>query len=62
LPASGADIVLTPQEAKSLTVKIIEVDYGVPLGAPQRPENSMIRPYSWSESTVVYQTLKLERR
>jgi hypothetical protein len=60
LPRSGADIVLTLPQAKSLTVKIIEVDYRLPAGAPPRPQNSIRRPYSWSDSTVIYQTLKLE--
>jgi hypothetical protein len=60
LPPSGADIVLTLPQAKSLTVKIIEVDYRLPAGAPPRPQNSIRRPYSWSDSTVIYQTLKLE--
>jgi len=60
LPASGADIVLTLPEAKSLTAKIIEVDYRLPEGAPSRPDNSIRRPYTWSDSTVIFQTLNLE--
>jgi len=60
LPASGADIVLTLPEAKSLTAKIIEVDYRLPEGAPARPRNSIPRPYTWSDSTVIVQTIHLE--
>jgi len=60
LPASGADIVLTLPEAKSLTAKIIEIDYRLPEGAPSRPDNSIRRPYTWSDSTVTFQTRKLE--
>lgn len=60
LPESGADIVLTLPQAKSLTAKVIEVDYRLPEGAPERPVNSVPRPYAWSDSTVIFQTLDLE--
>jgi len=60
LPESGADIVLTIEPGTPLQVRIIEVDWGTPDGAPQRPENSMPRPYVWSDSTVIFQTLVVD--
>ena len=59
LPAAGADIVLRLQPDRGLTVKIVEVDYGMPDGAPQRPAGSMPRPYTWSDSRVIFQTREL---
>ncbi len=60
LPASGADIVLTMEPGKPLPVRIIEIDYGTPAGAPARPENSMPKSYRWSDSTVIFQTVVLD--
>jgi hypothetical protein len=56
LPEQGAEIVLTVEPERALEVKIIEVDYGMPESAPQRPLGSMARKYSWSDSKVIYQT------
>jgi len=60
LPAQGADIVLTLPAGRPLQVRVVEVDYRLPDGAPARPENSMRKPYSWSDSTVIFQTVTLE--
>jgi hypothetical protein len=64
LPEEGADIVLTYESGRSLAIKIVEVDYNspeeAPEGAPQRPENSMRKKYTWSDSTVIFQTLTLD--
>lgn len=60
LPREGADIVITLAAGRSLPVRIVEVDYGMPAGAPARPENSMGKPYTWSDSTVIFQTVTLE--
>lgn len=60
LPEQGAEIVITLEANQSLPVKIVEVNYGMPVGAPARPENSMSKKYTWSDSMVVYQTITLE--
>jgi hypothetical protein len=60
LPLEGADIVLRLKADRPLAVKIVEVDYGMPEGAPQRPGNSMPKIYTWSDSTVIFQTLELD--
>jgi hypothetical protein len=60
LPAEGADIMLTLPAGRPLQVKVVEVDYRLPDGAPARPENSMRKQYSWSDSTVIFQTVTLE--
>jgi hypothetical protein len=59
LPAAGADIVLRLQPGRDLKVRIVEIDYGMPDGAPQRPAGSMPRPYTWSDSRVIFRTLNL---
>jgi len=60
LPPEGADIVLNLEAGRSLAVKIIEVDYDMPEGAPERPEDSMQKQYTWSDSRVIFQTLMLD--
>ena len=60
LPREGADVVLTLEAGRPLTIKIIEVDYELPDAAPQRPANSMRKQYTWSDSTVIFQTLVLD--
>ncbi len=60
LPQEGADIVLTLPANRPLRAKVIEVDYRLPEGAPARPENSIRKPYTWSDSTVIFQTIMLE--
>jgi len=60
LPEEGADIVIKLEAGRPLPVKIVEVSYGMPGGAPARPVNSMSKPYSWSDSTVIFQTIMLE--
>lgn len=60
LPQEGAEIVLTIAVNQALTVKIIEVDYGMPDGAPARPVDSMPKPYTWSDSMVIFQTLNID--
>jgi len=50
----------TPPLAKSLKAKIFAVDDRLPAGALSRPANSVCRPWAWSESTVIFQTLNLE--
>ena len=60
LPEQGAEIVITLEANQSLPIKIVEVNYGMPDGAPVRPENSMSKKYTWSDSRVVYQTVTLE--
>ncbi|MCF6225583.1 MAG: hypothetical protein L3J22_04675 [Xanthomonadales bacterium] len=59
LPDDGADIVLTLKPGKTLQMKIVEIDYGLPADAPQRPLDSMPKPYTWSDSTVIFQTIEL---
>ncbi len=56
LPASGADIVVRLPPELGLKIKIIEVVYGLPDSAPRRPMGSMPRPYTWSDSRVIFQT------
>ncbi len=64
LPEEGADILLTFESDRSLDIRIVEIDYNslgdMPEGAPQRPENSMRKIYTWSDSTVIFQTLTLD--
>ena len=60
LPRNGADVLIRQNAGHSLPVKIIEVDYGMPPGAPPRPQHSMSRKYTWSDSTVIFQTIILE--
>jgi hypothetical protein len=60
LPQEGAEIVLTLSAGQTHAVRIVEVDYGTPKGSPARPENSMPKPYTWSDSTVIFQTVVLE--
>ena len=60
LPEEGADIVLTLTADRPFEVKIIEVDYGMPKGAPLRPVDSMPKPYTWSDSLVMFQTLEFD--
>jgi len=59
LPEQGADIVFLLEPGRPLPVRIIEMDYGTPVGAPQRPENSMPRSYRWSDRLVIFQTVVL---
>ncbi len=58
LPDDGADIILTLKPGKTLQAKIVEIDYGLPADAPQRPLDSMPKPYTWSDSTVIFQTIE----
>lgn len=58
LPKDGADVLIRQNVGHSLPIKIIEVDYGMPPGAPPRPEHSMSRKYTWSDSTVIFQTIE----
>jgi hypothetical protein len=60
LPDGGANIVLTIEPGKSLSVRVIEVDYGTPEGAPARPEASMPKSYRWSDSMVIFQTVVVD--
>jgi hypothetical protein len=60
LPEEGAEIVLMLNGDQAVTVKIVEVDYGMPEGAALRPDNSMLKPYTWSDSMVIFQTLELD--
>lgn len=60
LPREGADIMLITEPEKSFQVRIVEVNYGMPQDAPSRPEDSMPRPYTWSDSVVAFQTVTLE--
>lgn len=60
LPKSGADLFIKQSAGNSLPIKIIEVDYGMPAGAPARPDHSMSKKYTWSDSTVIFQTMNLE--
>jgi hypothetical protein len=59
LPAAGADIVLRLPPEQGLKVRIVEVKYGLPESAPRRPAGSMPRPYTWSDSRVIFQTRDL---
>ena len=56
----GADIVITLAAGQPVPVKIVEVEFTMPRNTPARPENSMSRKYTWSDSTVIFQTLTLE--
>ena len=60
LPEEGAEIVLTLAPGRPLGVKIVEIDYGMPSGAPARPDSSMPKIYTWSDSTVIFRTLVLD--
>ncbi|HEY5775551.1 MAG TPA: hypothetical protein VIS57_05640, partial [Xanthomonadales bacterium] len=60
LPEEGAEIVLTLPAGRPVPVRIVEVDYRLPGGAPMRPENSIRKPYTWSDGTVIFQTVMLE--
>lgn len=60
LPEEGAVIELLMDPASELTVKVVEVKHEMPEGAPKRPDHSMPRPYTWTDSTVIYQTLTIE--
>ena len=60
LPTGGAHIVLSLEPGKSLPVRIIEVNWGMPEGAPQRPPNSMPEPYTLSDSRVIFQTVVVD--
>ncbi len=60
LPREGADIMLITEPEKSFQVRVVEVNYGMPQDAPSRPEDSMPRPYTWSDSVVAVQTVTLE--
>jgi hypothetical protein len=60
LPKEGAEITLLLKDEAPIDMKIVEVDYGMPAGAPTRPENVMARKYTWSDSTVIFQTLQLQ--
>jgi hypothetical protein len=56
----GADISVTVAAGKPVSIKIVGVGYELPDGAPARPENSMRRKYTWSDSVVIFQTVILE--
>ena len=60
LPAEGAEITLTVEPGKALPVRIVEIDWDTPDGAPQRPVNSMPKSYYLSDSTVIFQTVVLD--
>ena len=60
LPRGGADVLVKQKAGHSLPIKIIEVDYEMPGGAPVRPDDSMSKKYTWSDSTVIFQTVILE--
>lgn len=60
LPKDGGDLFVKQSVGHSLPIKIIEVDYGMPPGAPARPDHSMSKKYTWSDSTVIFQTIILE--
>jgi len=60
LPSEGADIVLTTETDQPVPVRIVEVDYQMPPGAPVRPDDSTPRKYTWSDSTVIFQTQVVE--
>jgi hypothetical protein len=60
LPVSGAEIVLRLGDKKPIEIRVVEVDYGMPEGPPQRPANVMARKYSWSDSRVIFQTVLIE--
>jgi hypothetical protein len=60
LPEEGAEIVITLPAGRPVPVRIVEVDYSLPGGAPVRPESSIRKPYTWSDSTVIFQTVILE--
>ena len=57
---SGADIMVTLKSGEPLPIRIVEVDYEMPEGGPRRPDGSMPRPYTWSDSTVIFQTVILD--
>jgi hypothetical protein len=56
----GADIVVTLESGRSVPVRIVEVDYEMPKSGSRRPDDSMPRQYTWSDSTVIFQTVILE--
>lgn len=60
LPEDGAEIMMTLEANRPLSIRIVEVNYGMPDGAPGRPKNSMSKKYTWSDSMVVFQTVTLE--
>ncbi len=60
LPEQGADILLVLEPDKAVTVRVVEVDYGMPPTAPQRPSSVMPRKYTWSDSRVIYQTISVD--
>ncbi len=60
LPDEGAEIVITLDAGQALAVKIVEIDFEMPADAPQRPVGSMPKPYTWSDSTVIFQSLELD--
>ena len=60
LPVEGADLVLVTEAHKALPVRIVEIAYQLPEDAPTRPADSMRKPYTWSDSTVIYQTVVLD--
>lgn len=60
LPAEGADIRLSIEPGAALQVRIIEIDWGKPDGAPERPVSSMPKSYQWSDSTVIFQTVVVD--
>jgi len=60
IPEQGADIVITLAVGQPVPLKIVEVEHTMPGGAPARPDSSMSRKYTWSDSTVIFQTLTVE--
>ncbi len=56
----GADILVTLKSGGPVPVRIVEVDYEMPEGGPRRPDDSMPKQYTWSDSTVIFQTVILE--
>ena len=58
LPEEGADIVVTVAADRPVPIRIVEINYEMPGGAPARPENSI--PRKWSDSMVIFQTVILE--
>ena len=56
LPDEGAEIVITLDSGQALQVKIVEIDFEMPVDAPLRPVGSMPKPYTWSDSTVIFQS------
>ena len=60
LPEDGAEIVLRLADDKPVEVKIVEIKYGMPAGVPKRPVDVMARKYTWSDSKVIFQTLRFD--